>query len=513
MVLGSSCYPAILAAAPDRRPAIKRVLFITLLSLFSLSARNSLGQASADAAVRPVDRMASKWWKERHEAILREIPNHTDSELLLIGDSITNNYDKHQPPDEDFAPTWDQFYSPRKALNLGFSGDTTSNVLWRLQHGEVAGLRPKVAILLIGTNDTSIGHESASETEVGIDAVVAELQRRLPTTHILVLGILPSALSSEKSRTDAAVNAYLARAYSCDPRATYLDITSIFLKNGILDQTLFYDPRLPQHRPALHPDTHGQLLMAEAIEPTLARWMDDTPRVRLASSTDNNTALIPVPRLEQDSYDWFARHQAVLRAQQQIRPAVVLLGDSITHFWAGQPYAAQSRGAAAWQSLFGDTPTLNLGFGWDRTQNVLWRLEAGELNAISPRWIIINIGTNNLVASSHARANTPAEIAAAMVAICTRVRALAPSSQIVVMALFPRGQDRTVQIRKDVDATNALIAEQFRGRQGIHVLDLGSSFVKPDGTLDTSLLPDGLHPNAAGYDIWAKGLAALGIPN
>ena len=121
-----------------------------------------------------------------------------DPELLLIGDSITNNYDKSSPPDENFQPIWNDFYAPRRALNLGFSGDETGNALSRFQHGELDGLHPKVAIVLIGTNDTNHGR-TAEQTLVGIEAVVAELEQRLPTTRVLLLGILPSGISAAKT--------------------------------------------------------------------------------------------------------------------------------------------------------------------------------------------------------------------------------------------------------------------------------------------------------------------------
>ena len=191
--------------------------------------------------------------------------------MLLIGDSITNNYDKAELPDENFQPIWKQFYEPRKALNLGFSGDTTAHVLWRLDHGEVDGLHPKVAVLLIGTNNTSQhNNHTAEQTEAGIDAVISELENRLPETKILLLGILPSDISDEKTARDQAVNAYLATCYSENPLVTFLNINSVFYKNGVLNTALFYDPRLPQHGKSLHPDTVGQRMMAEAIEPTLA---------------------------------------------------------------------------------------------------------------------------------------------------------------------------------------------------------------------------------------------------
>src|SRR6266702_5020886 len=143
-------------------------------------------------AVVPTDRLSESWWAERHEAAVKAAHSHPDTQLLLIGDSITNNYDKPNPPDENFLPTWKEFYEPRKALNLGFSGDATEHVRWRLAHGEIDGLHPKVAVLLIGTNNTGHFHQTAEQTIGGIDAVIGDLEQRLPQTQILLLGILPS---------------------------------------------------------------------------------------------------------------------------------------------------------------------------------------------------------------------------------------------------------------------------------------------------------------------------------
>lgn len=228
--------------------------------------------AGETASPHAEDRLNEDWWAQRHEAICNSLHGHADAQLILIGDSITQNYEKANPPDENFLPTWRQFYEPRKALNLGFSGDTTTNVLWRLQHGEVSDLHPRVAILLIGTNDTA-KQRSAEQTKAGIDAALRELKRQLPRTHVLLLGVLPSDISAEKSRADQRVNELLATSYAHDPRITYLDIGSIFYTDGKLNTAIFYDPRLPWHAKALHPDTNGQHLMAAAIEPTLVRLM------------------------------------------------------------------------------------------------------------------------------------------------------------------------------------------------------------------------------------------------
>jgi lysophospholipase L1-like esterase len=476
---------------------------------FSLLITLTRAQIVVNPAVQPADRLKEQWWAERHAALVEAAKANPDTQLLLVGDSITNNYDKAHAPDENFRPVWDQFYAPRKALNLGFSGDTTANVLWRLDHGEVEGLHPKVVIVLIGTNNTAFG-QSAAVTETGVDAVIADLERRLPKTHILLLGILPSGISDDKTEGDREVNHYLAD-YGENPQVTYLDIGSIFYRGGRLNNATFYDPRLPQHGKPLHPDSSGQRMMAEAIEPTLARLMEDAPRVPLNEMTDINTALIPVEKLEQDSYDWYARHHAELRLEKRMQPKVVLVGDSITHFWSGAPLSARVSGAAAWQSLFGDKPVINMGFGWDRTQNVLWRLRQGEFEGLHPQWVVLNIGTNNLTGTTHARANTPEEIVAGINEICDELHERSPESHILLMGVFPRGEKPDNHLRAPIRKINELLAERLAKRPFVTFIDIGAKFLEPDGTLPWRLMPDGTHPNEAGYRIWADALTQAGI--
>ena len=258
-----------------------KTILLSLTALLLGTEAPTIASPAAVPATKAVaaDRLNLKWWADRHAAILATLARHPNPSVVLIGDSITNNYDKATPPDENFAPTWATFYAPRNALNLGFSGDLTDHVLWRLRHGEVAGIRPKAVVLLIGTNDTNAAGRTASQAQGGIDAVVDDLKHRLPTTRILLLGLLPSAITPTKTATDMAVNTYLARRYSGDPRVTYLDVGAIFLEpDGTLNDTLFYDPRLPQPGKPLHPDTRGQRMMAEAIEQTLAKLLGEPPR-------------------------------------------------------------------------------------------------------------------------------------------------------------------------------------------------------------------------------------------
>ena len=484
-------------------------LGLSFLSAGSSGLAEAMGAPAAVLA--PVDRLQESWWAERHQAILEQVKQHPETQLLLIGDSITNNYDKAKLPDENFQPVWNQFYAPRQALNLGFSGDTTQNVMWRVDHGEVAGLHPRVAVLLIGTNNTGHARQSAEETETGLDALIGDLEERLPSTRILLLGVLPSDLSPTKTEADAAVNRYLATLYGENPRVTYLDISSVFFSRGKLNTAIFYDPRLPKPGGALHPDTQGQRRMAEAIEPTLAKLLNAAPSSPLAAMTSVDTAVLPVSRLEIDSYDWFARHHAELALQKQMMPDVVLLGDSITHFWGGLPRGNHVNGSNAWQQAFGAMQVINMGFGWDRTQNVLWRLQQGEFAGLSPRFVVLNIGTNNLVGTDNARASTPEEVVTGIVSICDGVHARSPHSRIVVMAIFPRGHAADNPLRKRIDATNALLAQELAGRPQVTYLDIGKQFLDSYGSLPVNVMPDGTHPSDAGYRIWANALTKAGV--
>ena len=221
-----------------------------------------------------------------------------------------------------------------------------------------------------------------------------------------------------------------------------------------------------------------------------------------------NTAVVPVAKLENDSYDWYTRHEAVLKVKDKINPEIVMIGDSITHFWAGPPEAGNPRGQRAWLELFGQRRVLNLGFGWDRTQNVLWRLDHGEFDGLRPRYVVINIGTNNFSATSNAGANTPAEVAEGIRTICTRIRTKSPESRIILMGVFPRGAKPDAPFRSKILALNKLLAEVAKA-PGIRLLDIAQQFLLRNGELPRRLMSDFCHPTEEGYAIWASALKPL----
>ncbi len=223
-----------------------------------------------------------------------------------------------------------------------------------------------------------------------------------------------------------------------------------------------------------------------------------------------NPATAPVGKLENDGYGWEDRHAAVMAIKDTLQPEIVLIGDSITHFWGGDPDAGKmgNRGRESWAALFGNRKVLNLGFGWDRTQNVLQRIELGELDGLAPRAIVIHIGTNNLAGTPQYRAGTPAQIAEGITAIVARVQAKCPTAQVILMAIFPRGAGATNPHRTAITEINQLLAPLGK-KPRVTFLDLTEKWLAPDGTVATELMPDRLHPNEKGYAVWAEAIRPL----
>ncbi|MFC1766419.1 GDSL-type esterase/lipase family protein [Planctomycetota bacterium] len=237
-----------------------------LLLVFFLG--SSLAGASSPALTPEVQTAdwAQSWWMPRHEEKLAFVKQYGKQvKLLFIGDSITHSWEKAG------RLVWDEYYGKRYAFNLGFSGDRTEQVLWRLQHGEIDGLSPQVVVLMIGTNNTGHRQDPAADTAAGVTAILDELKTRLPETKILLLAVFPRASSDENPlrRLNAEINKKLA-PLADNQRVFFLDINHIFLeKDGRLPRNVMPD--------LLHPNAMGYQLWAQAMEPTLRQLLGEKP--------------------------------------------------------------------------------------------------------------------------------------------------------------------------------------------------------------------------------------------
>lgn len=205
------------------------------------------------------------WWMPRHGEKLREIARRKaagePTDLVFIGDSITHNWEKEQPA------LWQSLYGRYHPLNLGYGGDRTENVLWRLQHGELDGIAPKVAVLMIGTNNTGLRHDDPEATVAGVRHLIDALRQRLPATRVLLLAIFPRGPDADDGlrRVNARVNAQLPQLAD-GKHVFFLDINAAFLApDGTLSRDIMPD--------LLHPNERGYRVWARAMQPTLERLM------------------------------------------------------------------------------------------------------------------------------------------------------------------------------------------------------------------------------------------------
>lgn len=205
---------------------------------------------------------AVEWWQARHAEKIEQAKG-TDIGLIFIGDSITHGWEK------EGADLWQEYYQRRGALNLGFSGDRTEHVLWRLENGAVDGMNPRLAVLMIGTNNTGHRMDPASYTAEGIARIVDDLRRKLPETQVLILGIFPRQVSpyNDMRRRNDDINRLIS-ALADGETIHYLDIGGAFLKeDGTLREDLMPD--------LLHPNPAGYRVWAEAMEATVKRLLQE----------------------------------------------------------------------------------------------------------------------------------------------------------------------------------------------------------------------------------------------
>lgn len=204
----------------------------------------------------------------------------------------------------------------------------------------------------------------------------------------------------------------------------------------------------------------------------------------------NHSAVIPAQRADQW---WGPRHKAVNERLKQGNVDLLFIGDSITHGW-------ENTGKEIWDTYYASRNTVNMGFSGDRTQHVLWRLDNSNLEGLSPKLAIIMIGTNN----SNGNDNTAEEIADGIIAVCHRLRTKLPRTRILLLAIFPRNAGPSAQRQKNARAS--LLASRAADGKMIHYLDINSKFLTKDGLLTKDIMPDYLHPNKAGYKIWAEAI-------
>lgn len=433
-----------------------------------------------------------------------------------------------------------RFKAAVPVYGCGFLGD---NSVWS-RNGSLGRLKPQTRQLwlqlfdpssyvgntrcpimfLNGTNDFAYHMDSHRKTMELVDPklLTTAIQVNLRHGHIWTFGVVDAFIDSKLRGTNPLVRVGEVRVKD---NVAFAPLMSAATKNErFADATLVYSNVIgnwPAKRPwkTAKANISGQTVSATlpTERPIVFFFQVKDQRAQITSSMhvqlttaadEKNIALVPMPKLERDFYDWYKRHNDVLLTRGRVNPEVVLVGDSITHLWGGLPHEPRgNRGADSWKALFGNK-ALNLGFGWDRIQNVLWRLDHGEMDGLNPKHVVIHIGTNNLAGTKNARTCTPAEIAAGIKAVVKRVQTFTPKAHIILMAVFPRGEKPDNPARQKIAEINRLVAP-LGEQSGVTFLDITNKLINKDGVITRDIMRDFLHPAAKGYQIWADALRPI----
>jgi len=173
---------------------------------------------------------------------------------------------------------------------------------------------------------------------------------------------------------------------------------------------------------------------------------------------------------------------------------LLFIGDSITDAWR-----ADGGGAKVWKEFYEKRNAVNLGIGGDRTQHVLWRLDHGNVDGIKPKLAVLMIGTNN------SPVNTSEQIAAGVKAVVEKLREKLPETKVLVLAIFPRGENNEHKLRKINTGANEIIAK-LADDKNVFYLDIGPKFTDASGNLSKEVMPDLLHLNEKSYRTWAESI-------
>jgi len=205
-------------------------------------------------------------------------------------------------------------------------------------------------------------------------------------------------------------------------------------------------------------------------------------------------AMVPIQQTE--SW-WITRHEEIVARMRMGQVDLLLIGDSITQGWTDE-------GLRIWDSYYGRRRAVNLGFNSDRTEHVLWRMDHGEINGIAPKLAVLMIGTNN----TGARKDPAKETAMGIRAILTTLRTRLPDAKVLLLSVFPRGASADDPLRQMNDAVNDLL-HAYVDNEHVFLLNLNRFFLDEQGRLTQDLMPDYLHPNERGYQVWAEGMEGL----
>ena len=470
-----------------------KYLKIALTSAIAVASLQSLAEITAVKSIA-WNGDPKCWQMMRHGEKMQEVASG-GAPVVFIGDSITHFWERN--------PQWKKYFGDgkRKALNLGTSGDRTEHVIWRLQNGELDGYEAKCIVLMIGTNNTGhrkIEDEPPAATIHGIRKILDIIAEKQPGARTILLPVFPRSEhpGDELRARNDAVNKEICK-FADGRKVIWCDFNDKFLApDGRLGRDVFPD--------LLHPNSLGYEIWAGEIIPMIDKVLDAEPGdvipsrwPSLPAGYVHSTPAAATAAGRSEKADLLARNLEKLNTISDARGTsydIVMVGDSITHNWETRP-----EGAETWGALNSRFKILNLGYSGDRTENVIWRLENGELDGYSAKAFQIMIGTNNNDRDSR-------DVAKGVARIVELVRAKHPESKVLLMPIFPRGENSKDKRRAANEKANAEIRKLADGKNVI-LCDINDRFLLKDGKIDKSkMTADLLHLSKDGYAEWSKAM-------
>ncbi|MBT3382208.1 MAG: acetylhydrolase [Prolixibacteraceae bacterium] len=407
------------------------------------------------------------------DAHFEPLPTRKEKPIVVYGTSIAQGACASRP-----GMAWTSILErkmDRPLINLGFSGNG------RLETELIdllSEIDAKIYILDCLPNLALNENRSAGNVHQLIISSVKRLRKNSSVPILLVehAGYSDGTSSIKRYNAFNDLNKIM--------KTTFAQLKS----EGITNIFLLTEPEigmsLESYVEGTHPSDLGMTYLATAYEKKIRQILDEP--VGVYSTT------IPVTQAREPGlYNWEKRHNKLLELNKNRPAKICYFGNSITHYWGGIPKAPQSNGTDSWDKFLGDLNVQNFGFGWDRVENVLWRIYHDELDGFNAEQIVVNLGTNNL------HLNTNEEIISGLKLVIQSIKNRQPHAKILMIALYPRRdyEKRIYEINLDI--------AQLAGMENISFIDPGSVLLDINGNIDESLFLDGLHPNSNGYNILA----------
>lgn len=404
------------------------------------------------------------------DAVFEPLPLRGEKPVVVYGTSIAHGACASRP-----GMAWTSILGrklDRPLINLAFSGNG------RLEEevlNFITEIDAKLYVLDCLPNLGATKDRSLDEVRQLIISAVKQIKKRRPFTPILVVehdGYSDGAVDSERFKTYTDLNRIAKEAFAQLQAEGVQDIFLMTKEEMNLSMESFVD--------GTHPTDLGMMEYAVAYERTIRQIIKEP--IGTLSTT------IPVTQArEPGMYPWEGRHQELLKMNRETAPKICFFGNSITHYWGGMPKASLSNGADSWKSYLEDFQIRNFGFGWDRVENVLWRIYHDELDGFEAEQIVLMIGTNN------EHLNTDEEILSGLELVINAIKERQPKARLLLLGLFPR-VDKEERMRNLNLGIAALAIDN-----NVDYADIGEVLLDKDKKIDASLFSDGLHPNAKGY--------------